>query len=68
MGIAECRWKSREVSHGEPLWPAGVAIDIGVRATGTLSVRATNLLVPRTSRDTQLGVAVDLAAASHHQR
>lgn len=68
MGIAESRWESREVSHGELLWAAGVAFDIGVIATDNLSVRAMNLLVPRTSRDTQLGVVVDLAAATRHQR
>ncbi len=55
-------------SGSEPLWPAGVAVDIGVMATGNPSVRTTNLLVRRLSRDTQLGVGVDLAAASHHQR
>lgn len=68
MGIAECGWESREESHGELLWAAGVAFDIGVIATDNLSVREMNLLVPRTSRDTQLGVVVDLAAASRHQR
>jgi hypothetical protein len=31
-------------SRGESLWPAGVAVDIGVMATGNLSVRATDLL------------------------
>ena len=55
-------------SRGEPLCPAGVLVDIGVMATGNLSVRATDLLARRVSRDIQLGVGVDLAAASHHQR
>jgi hypothetical protein len=55
-------------SRGEPLGPAGVAVDIGVMATGDLSVRATDLLARRIARDAQLGVGVDLAAASHHQR
>lgn len=31
-------------SRGETLWPAGVEVDIGVMATGNLSVRATDLL------------------------
>jgi hypothetical protein len=55
-------------SCGESLWSAGVAVDIGVVATGNLSVGATDLLARRISRDTQLGVGVYLAAASHHQR
>ena len=36
-------------SRGEPLWPAGVAVDIGVMATGNLSVRATDLFARRVS-------------------
>jgi len=54
--------------RGEPLCPTGVLADIGVMATGNLSVRATDLLARRVSRDIQLAVRVDLAAASHHQR
>jgi hypothetical protein len=43
-------------------------VDIGVMATSNLSAGATDLLARRVSRDIQLGVGVDLAAASHHQR
>jgi hypothetical protein len=55
-------------SRGESLPAARLPVDIGVMATGNLSVRATDVLGRRVSRDSQLGVGVDLGASSHRQR